>query len=346
MGKADVAVIAVVGSADAWGQLMLSTHSDALSEGAERLEPGTRVSIFLAVFNGEQFLRKQLDSIAGQIGGQIDVWASDDGSSDSSKQILDDQASSWTRGRFHVVDGPRSGHAENFRSMLKRTEIHSDYFAFSDQDDYWHADKLEVAIRTLAPFRGVKPALYCGRTCLVDAEGKEIGCSPLFSREPSFKNAIVQSIAGGNTMVFNREAWNLVSESARRTGFVGHDWWTYLIVSGAGGEVIYDPTPHIEYRQHDGNLIGDNARWRSRINRIKRLFEGQFSKWNDRNIEGLNLCLDMLSEDSRRVLLDFQSLRAERSAFRSLSRLQRSGLYRQSFYGNLGLKAGVFFNKI
>lgn len=300
----------------------------------------------MAVYNGERFIDEQIASISNQTLKHIDIWASDDGSKDASASRLRAHGKSWSRGRFEILKGPENGCAENYRSLMRRSEIEADYYAFCDQDDCWHDNKLEVAVEHLAPLGNKAPALYCGRTHLVNEHGKDIGFSPLFEREPGFRNAIVQSIAGGNTMVANRAAWKLLSESARRTGFVGHDWWSYLIVSGAGGDVIYDPVPHIRYRQHGSNLIGDNIRWRSRILRIKRLFEGQFFQWNERNLDGLKKCSDLLCDDALTVLHEFESIRSDKSQLRSLRKLARSGMYRQSIYGNLGLKAGVLFNKL
>lgn len=317
-----------------------------LRYGAHQIDLSKRVAVLMAVYNGGRFIDEQISSLANQTMKHIDVWASDDGSQDSSIGRLRAHADSWSRGQFEILNGPAQGYAENYRSLMQKPEIEADFYSFCDQDDCWQDDKLETAVKYLAPFGDKRPALYCGRTRLVDEQGEEIGYSPLFEREPGFRNAIVQSIAGGNTMVANRAAWKLMSKSARRTSFVSHDWWSYLIVSGAGGNVIYDPVPRVKYRQHSGNLIGDNVRWRSRFSRIRRLFEGQFFRWNERNLQALKKCSDLLSEDALKVLHEFESIRSDNSQIRSLRKLAKSGMYRQSAYGNLGLKAGVFFNKI
>ena len=83
--------------------------------------------------------------------------------------------------------------------------------------------------------------------------------SPLFRRPPSFRNALVQSLAGGNTMVLNRPARDLVALASRRARFVSHDWWAYLLVTGAGGAVHYSAKPLVRYRQHAHNLVGANT---------------------------------------------------------------------------------------
>lgn len=305
-----------------------------------------KVAVLMGVYNGSRFLREQLHSIGLQTVSQIDLWVSDDGSTDSSPGILDTCKSEWTKGGFFVVDGPQNGFSENFRSLMRNDKVDADYVAFSDQDDIWDPDKLEVAICALSQCDPDRPALYGGRTRIIDEAGGVLGRSPHFRRRPGFGNAIVQNIAGGNTMVVNRAAWAVLSESARRTSFVSHDWWCYIIISGCGGSVTYDPEPRIGYRRHGGNLVGDNISWRSRFQRVRRLVGGQLASWSDRNLASLQMCYDLLEENSRVVVDEFQSLRLEKSPLRRLYRLRNSGIYRQSNRGNLGLYVAAILNKL
>ena len=82
-----------------------------------------------------------------------------------------------------------------------------------------------------------------------------------------FKVCLVQSVAGGNTMVFNNKMKQLF-ESTGLVAVVSHDWWGYQIATGSGGEVFYDPKPHILYRQHSESLIGGNASFLSKLERL------------------------------------------------------------------------------
>jgi hypothetical protein len=111
--------------------------------------------------------------------------------------------------------GPAEGSTANFLSLTCRADIDADYFAYADQDDVWESDKLERAVNWLKTIPEGVPALYGSRTLLVDARNQHIGYSPLFEREPNFRNALVQSIAGGNTMVFNRAARDLLRRRAK-----------------------------------------------------------------------------------------------------------------------------------
>lgn len=306
---------------------------------------GRRVAVLMAVRDGQSFLAQQLASLARQVSVRVDLWISDDGSRDASPDIVRRAADTWTLGRVHLLDGPRQGFAENFRSLMTRAEIEADCYAFCDQDDVWDEDKLAHAVDWLATQSPDRPALYCSRTRIISCDGKTIDYSPLFSRAPSFRNAVVQSIAGGNTMVMNRAARNLVMEASWRTGFVSHDWWCYLMVSGAGGTVHYCPDPRIGYRQHEDNLVGQNNTWRARMSRLHHLVRGRFQDWNDKNTAGLELCADLLTVDARRVLAHFSDSRRRKLPGRVIS-LWRSGAYRQTAIGELGLYVACVIGRL
>lgn len=290
----------------------------------------------MAVRNGERFLPEQLDSLARQKSVAIDLWVSDDGSSDGTQDILQRAQQDGRLGSVNLLDGPQRGFAENFRSLIVRAGTDSEFYAFCDQDDVWDEDKLAHAVAWLETQAPGVPALYCSRTRIISVDGKPIGMSPLFPRTPGFRNALVQSIAGGNTMVMNRAAHELVREASRRSGFVSHDWWCYLIVTGAGGIVHYCREPRIGYRQHGENLVGENSTWRARMSRVKHLVRGRFKGWNDINLAGLAACSDLLDDDARATVVLFEQARRRRLPGRLVS-LWRSGVYRQTFLGELGL---------
>jgi glycosyltransferase involved in cell wall biosynthesis len=303
-----------------------------------------RVAILLATYNGAAFLNDQLDSIAAQTGvGRIDICASDDGSSDQTRTMLAFWQGRWTRGDFTVLDGPGQGYAANFRSLLTSSAAGADYFAFADQDDVWDVDKLAAAIGKLASSTG--PALYLSRTRLIDESGKALGYSPLFSRPPGFRNAIVQSIGGGNTIVMNAAAFGLVAESARRTAFLSHDWWCYIICAGAGAKVIYDAEPHIGYRQHAGNVIGRNTGLAPRLKRLGLLLRGRFADFTARNLESLAACRDLLTPEALATIRELERIRAGAGPA-AVGRLMRAGLYRQTAIGQLGLFGAAFLRKL
>jgi glycosyltransferase involved in cell wall biosynthesis len=304
-----------------------------------------KVAILLCTYHGQRYLTEQLDSFASQVYPNWDVWASDDGSQDDTHAILENYRANWGE-RLSIHRGPEEGFSANFLSMICNAGIQSDYYAYSDQDDIWETDKLQHAMDwLLLSVPGNIPALYCSRTRLVDADNRDIGFSPLFSRLPSFANALVQNIGGGNTMVFNDATRSLLREAGEYIDVASHDWWTYMVVSGCGGRVFYDSYPSTRYRQHDGNVVGMNSSWAARFVRVRLLFQGRFRNWSDRNIRALQRLRSKLTPENRQILDRFATAR-NRWMLPRLIGIKRSGIYRQTVWGNLGLIAAAIFKKI
>ena len=301
-----------------------------------------RVVILMGAYNGAAHLREQLDSIAAQTHSNWVLRVSDDGSSDATLAILADFAARFEPGRVDVRPGPRAGFIRNFLSLACAPGVEADYYAFVDQDDVWEARKLEVALDHLRGSDG--PALYCSRTRYIDERGGETGASPLFAQTPCFRNAIVQSVAGGNTMVFNEAARALLVRAGEEVAVASHDWWLYLLVSGHGGRVIYDSWMSVHYRQHDTNLVGGNVGARARLARMNQLWRGRFARWNAMHCESLARNLDMLTPENRAVFEHFRASR-EGGMLHRLREIVRSGAFRQTRMGHLGLYAAVVLNR-
>ncbi|MCG9076758.1 glycosyltransferase [Laribacter hongkongensis] len=108
-----------------------------------------KVAILLCTYNGQNYLAEQLDSFAAQTHTNWEVWASDDGSLDDTHAILEDYRRKWPVGRLSIHFWPATGFASNFLSLAYRASIEADYFAYSDQDDVWEANKLAHAVEWL-----------------------------------------------------------------------------------------------------------------------------------------------------------------------------------------------------
>ena len=306
----------------------------------------SRVAIILGYFDGQSFIGEQLQSIIEQTHSALHIYLCDDNSERlfSLDGLRLDQNS---LSKMSVGVRPQNiGFANNFLNALASVSDEFEYFAFSDQDDVWHKDKLEKAIAALDKGPSEQPALYCARTEIVDATSEHtLGYSPLLDKPPSFANALVQNIGGGNTMVFNRAARDLILEATQDVTVVSHDWWCYQVVTGAGGHVIYDSEPCLKYRQHDHNLVGANTSWHARLLRIRGLLRGRFREWNDINLAALSAHSHLLTKSNQQVLDDFVEAR-QSSLIKRLFLFKRSGIYRQTLFGNLGLLLGVFLNKV
>ena len=294
---------------------------------------------------GQRYLREQLDSIVCQTHQNWTIWISDDGSSDDTHAILNEYRAKLGESQLYIYEGPADGFAANFLSLACKASITADYYAFADQDDIWYPDKLARAIQHLQTVPNHLPALYCGRTRCVDADNNDIGFSPLYTKRPRFTNALVQSIAGGNTMMFNNAARRILRKAGPDVKVVSHDWWAYMVVSGCGGHVVYDQTPRVRYRQHDNNLIGSKSDWSVGMTRLRMLFWGRFKNWNDINLAALHTMREHLTPENKLSLDEFSKARASHFLARQVG-LMRSGIHRQTMIGNIGLIAASIFKKI
>jgi glycosyltransferase involved in cell wall biosynthesis len=308
--------------------------------------PSHPVHILLATYNGAKYLQAQLDSIAEQTYSSWTLTVSDDGSRDGTLEIVRAFAASQPAHRIVVLNGPRSGSTANFFHLLHQVQetTPDDFFAFCDQDDVWLQDKLERAVRALRSVDSTEGAslLYCARTQLVDERLMPLGLSERPRRLLHFRNALLQNVASGNTMVFNRPLLHLL-RSVPSEHSVWHDWTAYQLATGCGGSVVYDPVPALLYRQHSANVIGaTNGVW-DRILRIRLLVRGRYREWGDKTELAMKGLAPRMTASTREDFDAFLLMRNERGPFiRCLAGL-RGGLYRQTAFGQLAFLIAAFF---
>lgn len=306
------------------------------------------VAILLATYHGARFLSEQIESLIAQTHPHWTIFASDDGSTDETLTILEKYQKQLSVNRLVILrgnsDGNKQGAAANFLTLLRRPEIQSDYFAYCDQDDVWLPDRLERGIHWCATIAETTPALFCGRTRLIDENNAPIGLSPLFSRPPSFQNALLQNIASGNTMLFNQAARQLLLKTENLDDIIVHDWWTYLLISACGGSVFYANEPTVLYRQHNRNLIGVGQGLSARIKRIKKVWGGRDREWNSRHLKALTPFVEQMPSENRKTLSLFTQAR-NASFFRRATLFLRSGVYCQNIAGNARVLATVLLKK-
>lgn len=303
------------------------------------------VAILMGTYNGGSYISQQLDSLAAQTHEKWCLIVSDDGSSDDTLEIVRQYQAAWGSEKVSIKIGPQKGFAANFLSLICNPRIEADYYAFSDQDDVWGANKLSAALSLLSQVPLEIPALYCGRTMLVDEQNNEIGHSPLFSKPPCFANALLQNIGGGNTMVLNKAARNLLLTASSRVSVISHDWWVYMVVTGCGGRVFYDPVPHVRYRQHTNNLVGTNRGFSALLMRLKEIMHGRYKEWHDVNIAALDKIKGEFTAENRIVFDSFSRARKKPYLIRTLAILS-SGVHRQTVAGNLGVVVASLVNRI
>ncbi|WP_181893351.1 glycosyltransferase family 2 protein [Falsiruegeria mediterranea] len=311
-----------------------------------QLSENDGVCILLGLYQGARFLQEQLDSFAAQSWPHWSLIVSDDGSRDQGPEIVADFAAAHPDRQITCRSGPQQGFVRNFQSLLQAVPPDVPYAALSDQDDVWFPDKIERALTQLAALPAEVPALYCARTLICDEDLTPMGPSPHFPRTPGFRNALVQSIGGGNTMVLNRAALDLVATCIHEEAIpVAHDWWLYQVVSGCGGTIVRDPDPVLSYRQHAHNQIGANLSARAQMARLVALLGGQFRSWSATNLAALAGLEPQMTPDAHRVLQHFAQARRG-GIVRRLSSLRQSGVYRQGRLGDIALYMACVLNRL
>ena len=273
----------------------------------------------MSTYNGEKYLREQIDSILGQRGVEVSLLVRDDGSTDDTLAILDAYQQS---GLLRYYCGSNLGPARSFMHLLQNAPA-SDYYAFSDQDDKWLDDKLLAATSALEGHEG-EPALYFSQTQLVDARLNKIP-SVIIHPRLTFGESLIYKFIGGCTMVMNHRLRGAVGDFMPAI-MPMHDIWIYSIALGIGAFVHFDPRPHILYRQHGDNTIGLGQgaahEWKKRLRRFtaaknderylqaRGLSDGYHAKLTPANAALLTLFLQGKTSAAKRLrMLTSESLR-------------------------------------
>ena len=227
-----------------------------------------KVVVLLSTYNGETYLEQQIESILAQTERDLFILARDDGSTDRTTEILESYVAG---GRLRWYSGPNLGPEKSFLDLIKNSD-EAAYYAFCDQDAYWHPDKLEAALRMLEAEPAEQPLLYFGKKRLVDGNLQPLAQDDVYVRTVSYGCALINGVAFGCTMVFNRTVRELFKDFTPHAKYM-HDVLLYRTVA-AIGRVLYDPVPHMDYRQHGGNVVGANkSGWQKWSGRFRNLFK-------------------------------------------------------------------------
>lgn len=236
-----------------------------------------KIIVLMSTYNGEKYLRAQLDSLLAQDIAQtagLQVLVRDDGSSDATADILNQYQS---ENKLTWYSGSNLRPEKSFWHLLQNAP-EADLYAFCDQDDYWFPTKLSRAAQVLGQIPDQdQPLLYCSAFTATDGDLNPITVekSPL-NRYTDYAHALVYSTAPGCTFVFNHAARTAAMRyDMERNQVVIHDWLIHKIVTITGGTMVYDPESHIYYRQHGDNAIGVHATGLGDFTaRVKRFLSG------------------------------------------------------------------------
>lgn len=301
------------------------------------------VTVLLATHDGAVHLPQQLDSVARQDGVEWSLLWHDDGSRDGTAALLAEWAAGIDGRAWQARGLPagRLGAAGSFMALLDAAGDGPGHYAFCDQDDVWLPGKLARAAAALATLPPDLPALYCTRQRLVGPGLEPRGLSPLPQRPLGLRNALVQNVATGCTVVLNAPARALLRAAAPVPAGSFHDWWSYLLVAAAGGAVLYDPEPSLLYRQHPGNLVGAEAGFLTRARRALRRGPTPFLSVFLGHLRALDASRGLLTPEAVRLVDAASELCTMPGPARRVLALRRAGLYRQGLAEDLVLRTWV-----
>lgn len=303
------------------------------------------VAILMCTYNGEDFLEEQLDSIEIQGYKNWTLFVNDDGSKDSTLKILKAYQKKWGQKKLLIRRGPQKGFCQNFLQIINDKKINADLYFLSDQDDVWMPHKLRHTLKKIAKLDATKPYLYCARTTYVSSDAKKIlGQSDLFLKPPSFKNALIQSLAGGNTMAFNNPL-KKVLQNYPRVDVVSHDWWLYMLNELVGGQTHYDTESTILYRQHARSLIGANTGFLAKMKRLRMMLSGTYRTYNTKHLQAFNR-LNLKGIQKNIQLVDQFFILRDKPMKVRWQMIHKLGLYRQTWDGHLALYLGAILHKL
>lgn len=234
-----------------------------------------KVLVLLSTYNGERYLREQLDSILSQKGVEVSLIIRDDGSKDETCNVIDDYAIKNQNIRFEKSEN--IGFVRSFSSLIRAAQLYKedvDFYAFADQDDIWMPDKLKIACKRLAKMDPNMPNLYTSNSIQITSEGEKI--SLFHPIRPRYRkgNVLIYSTEQGCSMVFNRKALEFYNLYPPQTSY--HDRWMYMICFFLGS-AYYDHEPQFYYRIHCHNAIGKISN-REKKNILVRFFSKSMFK--------------------------------------------------------------------
>lgn len=252
-----------------------------------------RIVVLLSSYNGEKYIKEQIDSILQQADVSIRIIVRDDGSTDGTINILREYKA---KGFLDYYTGENLGPVWSFMDLVYKAPD-GDFYALADQDDVWDSHKLAAAI---ARFNTNKPALYYHAMDVVDRNLKSYD---YYFRDEKFSKSLEYSCMYGDeiagcTMVFNRQLLERIKEY-KPSFLTMHDGWIHRVCLCVQGDMYADRKAYIHYRQHDSNTVGMKKR---RISDRIGLFFHKNPKFSRLALEMLNGYSNYMSSSDKNFI--------------------------------------------
>ena len=301
------------------------------------------VEILLATYNGEKYLKQQLDSLLSQTFSEYRILIRDDGSTDATISILEEYKKIYSDKIILVNDSEKCGSAtSNFMQLAKVAT--ADYIMYCDQVDVWFPEKIE---RTMNKMRELEkrygkemPILVFATYQSVNSELKVIGDSERGSqiekKNTDLNTLIVQNCVTGCLMMVNRALNEKMGDYHK--DILMHDWWAALIASSMG-IICHIPDILMFYRQHDNNVVG-SVNVKSFKYRINKICDKNTKKMVYRYRDQMQLFYSRynryLNAEKEQIVSNFISIYSQKSKFVRIKKLISGKYLKSDFIRILG----------
>jgi len=320
------------------------------------------VAICISTYNGENYIEEQLNSLLGQTYENITIIIRDDGSTDSTvdiiRKIIDNNSSSKKIILHSDLKG-NLGFGASFTEIMKASEGYGDfsYFSFCDQDDKWLPDKIFSAVERIQAEEMIydsgeysadkHPVLYTCSYFLGDSNLNYSFAEDISNRllpSSAFMNQFFESSYLGFTMVFNKSLKKLAFDKVNFK-LSSHDKWMSAVALGMGAKIIVDNTPRAIYRRHGSTVSSCNQSLVSKMSwRFNKVLKGDYCHqikellWHYKDI----FYPELYSTDNGHFLEIF----TRNYAFGRVCKILYPRRLRRSISGEIMLRAMIAIGKI
>ncbi len=236
-----------------------------------------KIAVLLASYNGVKYIKDQVESILNQKEVEVNIFVSDDLSTDGTVEYLQDIYKNEKRLVYLESNQKFGGAAKNFYRLIKDVDFSNfDYVSLSDQDDIWYKDKLIRAINTIEE---KQIDAYSSNVLAFWEDGREV---LIDKSQPQKKYDFLFSSSGpGCTYVIKKDfLTNFKKQMLKKQSLLEkidlHDWLLYAFARSNNYKWFVDKTPSMLYRQHENNEFGANNGFKTFKKRWKKARNGWY----------------------------------------------------------------------
>lgn len=238
-----------------------------------------KVAVILSTYNGEKYLKEQMDSLISQKDVDITLFVRDDGSKDSTSQIIQEYSNQL---EILFFQEENLGFERSFmEAVLKTQDYHFDAYAFCDQDDIWYEDKLSKGIEYITSQGKNSPILYCSNQQIIDEQGQFVRDEGDKRNDITKESSLFALNQRGCVMIWNDLLHQHLVASYQKihsNEFIpAHDTWITVLAYSVG-QVYFDNSKTMGYRVSTHNTAGSYIGFTGRLSYIWKKLKTVYNK--------------------------------------------------------------------